>query len=261
MVQDINQELDRLNGLLAGVTPYRLGLAPPGEFKPADINARFMNKNTYDQLVGNIKKDKNLSSVPFCWVDPGGEIHTLSGHHRVDAARDAGIELVLFLYTDQELTEEQRTAIQISHNSLVGEDNPDILKLQWESIRTLDMKLYSGLDDRVLKTFEPVDLSAYNEKDLRFKIIELMFLPEEIEELKQDLDKITRSARLRWVAPQELFENFTQTLMTFKDATRIFNTATAFAEMVRVTRMYCDYLDELGQVGPEELEKIRQNEH
>ena len=79
--------------------------------RPAAINAHFMAKRVYDQLVTNIKRDGNLSTLPLCWHDAAGKIHILSGHHRVDAARDAGIEALLYLYTDSELTADQRTAI------------------------------------------------------------------------------------------------------------------------------------------------------
>ena len=87
-IRDIQHELDQLNRLLDGVTPYRLGVLPPGDFVAAPLNAHHMRKTVYDQLVANIKADGNLSTLPFCWHHEG-TAYTLSGHHRIEAARDA----------------------------------------------------------------------------------------------------------------------------------------------------------------------------
>lgn len=246
MVDEIRQELVRLNQLLVGVTPYRLGVATPEEFTAAPVNAHFMAKRVYDQLVANIQQDGNLSSLPFCWHDAGGEIHMMSGHHRVEAARDAGVTAVLYLYTDAELTSDERTAIQLSHNALVGEDDLAILRRQWESIASIEAKLYSGLDDELFKTFDPVHLGAFNERDIRFDTIELLFLPGEIERLTEILQKLGKSKRVRFAALQDQYDAFTDALMRLKESTTIFNSATAFMVMAEVAGLYCDWVDQVG---------------
>lgn len=243
MVETLREELDRLNQLLDGVTPYRLGIAAPDEMQPAPINAHFMSKRVYDQLVANIKRDGNLSSLPFCWRDKEGKIRILSGHHRVDAARDAGVAAMLYLFTDDYLSEDERTAIQIAHNSLVGEDDLAILKQQWESIASLDARLYSGLDDEVFKTFDPVSLGAFNEKDIRFETIELLFLPSEIERLKEIVGKLSKSKRVRLVGLIDQYDALADALMKLKDAAMIFNSSTAFLLMAEAAERYSDFLE------------------
>ncbi len=243
MVAELRQELTRLNQLLTGVTPYRLGVAAPADMRPADINAHFMGKRVYDQLVANIKRDGNLSTLPFCWHDTAGKIHILSGHHRIDAARDAGVEALLYLYTDGELTADERTAIQISHNSLVGEDDLAILKQQWESIASLDARLYSGLDDERFKTFDPITLGAFNEKDIRFETIELLFLPAEIERINAILKQLGKSKRVRHLGLVDQYDTLADALMRLKDASTIFNSATAFLLMAEAADLYCDWLE------------------
>lgn len=256
MVQEIRQELDKLNELLAAqrVTPYRLGLADPRVMVAAPINAHFMNKRMYDQLVANIQKDGNLGSLPFCWherqVDPetgeeGTVINILSGHHRVQAAADAGVETVLYLYTDADLTAAERTAIQLAHNAINGEDDLGILRMQWQSLDDIQTKLYSGLDDEFFKSFDPVVLGAFNEKDITFKTIELLFLPNEIERIKSVLTKATGSARLRLVALDEQYDDFADALMRFKEAAQIFNSSTAFMVMIEATNLYCNFLEQM----------------
>lgn len=248
MVETLREELNRLNGLLAGVTPYRLGVAAPAEMHAAPVNAHFMPKKVYDQLVENVRRDGNLSSLPFCWHDADGKIHILSGHHRVDAAGSAGVDAVLYLYSDAELTADQRTAIQLSHNSLVGEDDLAILKRQWESIASIEAKLYSGLDDEYFKSFEPVSLGAFNERDIRFETIELLFLPSETDRIVEVAAKLGKSKRVRLAGWAEHYDLMAEALMRLKDGTAIFNSATAFLVMAEAANLYCDWLDRAGEM-------------
>ena len=85
----------QLNEALGDVTPYKLDLVPPTENLPVERNAHYMTKGTYDRLVENIAGDQNLSSLPFCWRGPDDRYVCLSGNHRVQAAKDAGIEQIL----------------------------------------------------------------------------------------------------------------------------------------------------------------------
>lgn len=245
MVEELRQELTRLNQLLEGVTPYRLGVATPEDMRPADVNAHFMSKRVYDQLVANIKRDGNLATLPFCWHDAAGGIHILSGHHRIDAARDAGVTALLYLYTDGVLSADERTAIQISHNALVGEDDLAILKRQWESIASLEARLYSGLDDERFKSFDPITLGAFNEKDIRFETIELLFLPAEIERITEIVKKLGKSKRVRFVGHVDQYDALADALMRLKDASTIFNSATAFLLMAEAADRYADFLERM----------------
>lgn len=69
----------------------------------------------------------------------------LSGNHRVKAAVAAGID---FMVVEAYMPPDRRAAIQLSHNELTGEDDPEILRTIYEHIQDVGMRLYSGLDDR-----------------------------------------------------------------------------------------------------------------
>jgi len=176
--------VDQLNAALGDLTPYKLAIVPPDEIYPAEKNAHYMPKRTFDQLVNNITHDKNLSSVPFCWRDEAGRLICLSGHHRVEAARVAGVKLVMALYTDAALSKPERVAIQLSHNALVGFENPTILTELWREIGAVELKVYSGLDDDLLRTLQPVPITRLNEDQLRYREVIILFLPHEMERLK-----------------------------------------------------------------------------
>jgi hypothetical protein len=252
MAEALQQELDRINDLLnaESITPYRIGIADPRVMVAAPINAHFMSKRVYDQLVDNIKKDGNLGSLPFCWHEVKVEdgvartaINILSGHHRIEAAAAAGVQRILYLYTNAKLTQSERIAIQLSHNAIHGEDDINILRMQWESLESLQDKLYAGLDDDFFKSFDPVVLNSFNEQDIDFEAIELLFLPTELERLARAMEEIGKSKRARYAASLRQYEEFTAALMRYKDAAQIFNSATAFAVMVEATVLYCDYLE------------------
>ncbi|MFN2166700.1 MAG: hypothetical protein ACK2U9_10630, partial [Anaerolineae bacterium] len=127
----LQETLDTLNGMLGDFTPYKLAAVPPGEIEHVDKNAHYMPTATYRQLVDNIAQDGNLSSLPFCWRRQDGVFVALSGNHRVDAARDAGVPLMLVLYTDADLSRSQQIGIQLSHNAIFGQDNPKTLRELW----------------------------------------------------------------------------------------------------------------------------------
>lgn len=242
-LEQINVELERVNDLIASFYPFRFAAVPPDLPIPADINAHFMEKRTFEQLKANIKKDGNLSQLPFCWKDSEGVFHILSGHHRIGAAADAGVPVIIVIYTSNELSQEQRTAIQISHNTLVGEDDLDILKQQFESIRTMDSKFYTGLDDNFFDKFTPIEIKPYSDRDLLYQTVEMAFLPSEVDALKDAIERIKSTQKQRFAGVREQYEPFTATLMRFKDVTRIFNSATAFQLLVEIGERYCDWLE------------------
>jgi malonyl CoA-acyl carrier protein transacylase len=74
----------------------------------------------------------------------------LSGHHRVDAAKAAGEEWLLILFTDRELSRQEQIAIQLSHNAISGEDEPTVLRELWGELVALGA--LGGMDyDAALK--------------------------------------------------------------------------------------------------------------
>lgn len=104
----------------------------------------------YLQLVENIKRDKYLSSVPFCWYNKTTKKYlVLSGNHRLKAGIDAGIQKFVVLYTDKDLEKQEQVAIQLSHNAIEGKDDLVILKELWSQVVDVNWKQYIGFDDSI----------------------------------------------------------------------------------------------------------------
>lgn len=119
---------------------FKLAVVDIEELSLLEKNARYMTNEQFSRLVSNIKQDGGLTSVPFCYKE-GDRYKVLSGNHRVMAAKEAGLKQVLIMYTDKEMTKSEQIAVQLSHNAIVGQDDPAILKELWSEINDVDLKI------------------------------------------------------------------------------------------------------------------------
>lgn len=212
----------------------------PRALKLLEVNARFMEQAKYRRLVENVRKDGRLTSVPFACLylpppsDPLYEV--LSGNHRVRAAIDAGLETVWVMVTDEDLPRERRTAIQLSHNSLEGEDDPATLRRLYESLE-VDWKAYSGLDDKTLGLLAKVEPGSLHEAVLDFQTLTIAFLPDEIERVDAAL-KAARSnlkgADVRWAARWAEYDRLLDAISDVSAAHGITNVATAVMGLLAI---------------------------
>lgn len=201
----------------------------PKTIKLLDLNARYMRSEQYARLVQNIKEDGCLTSVPFCWVMPDGRLEVLSGNHRVTAAVDAGLELIDVKVCTDELPADRRIAIQISHNSIAGEDDPAVLRELYEAIGDVDLRQYSAVDDKTLGLLAAVDVGSLNDANLSFTSVQIVFLPNERDAAAAALEEARKlgSADEQWLGMFADHSRLLDSLDLTKAAYRIGNTATA----------------------------------
>lgn len=251
----LDNAIDLLNAALGELTPYRIVALPPGDIVllKEEENARYMTKKVYERLVENIRRDRNLSSLPFLWRETDGVYICLSGNHRVMAARDAGVMFILALYTDAAMSREERVAVQLSHNSLVGLDDPARLKSLWNEIESLNWKVYTGLDDGLLATYNPIEIQRVAENGLRFEELRLLFVEPEIEHVKEAIKRIGSSRYAMLLGDMSVFDRFFDVLIRFKEKEEILNTATAFLAMTDMVEKW------LGDIEHNEVENEPQN--
>ncbi|USK72668.1 ParB/RepB/Spo0J family partition protein [Peribacillus asahii] len=187
MVVEKTQQLDQLNAKISG--GFKIAIVPVEELEFLEKNARFMKNETFQNLVNNIKRDGGLSQLPFCYYHDG-KYKILSGNHRSKAAIMAGMTEIPVLYTDKELTKDEQIAIQLSHNSISGEDDPIILQELYDEIDDLSLKYYAGLDDKMLEQLDKIQIDGISEAQLDFMSVSFLFLPNEAERM---LDVIERA--------------------------------------------------------------------
>lgn len=229
MENEAQQAIEQLNRHLRG--PYKLALMPPAKLSPAPKNARFMTDVQYRRLVDNVSKDGALASVPLCWVMPDGECRVLSGNHRVKAAATAGLPEILVLYTDQALSREDEIGIQLSHNAIVGQDDPIVLRELWDEIDSIASKMYSGLDDKQMAALEAMTMPSISDASIDFRTLALVFLPPEQERLQELLTQARKmiSANGYHLARLAEHERLLDVIATVADGADIRNSAVALA--------------------------------
>lgn len=195
-----------------------------------------MTAQQMEQLVANIRRDGVLTSLPLTYQPPEGPEEILSGHHRVEAAIQAGLAQIDWLCIVTPLTEARKTAIQLSHNAIVGQDDPATLAQMYMGL-DLEEREYSGLDDDVLKAMEGVELTGLN-VGLKYQEMHLFFLPEDeavVAEALKDLTKAAKKAQA-YVARFDDYEEFFNTVVAVKTSQKAFNSATAVRLLVDLAK-------------------------
>lgn len=208
----------------------------PGELVLLEENARFMRHEQFNRLVANVRRDGRLTSVPLAWRMPDGRYQVLSGNHRTKAAVEAGLEVIDVMVIDQELSEQQRIALQLSHNAIAGEDDAAILADLFEKLEDVDWREYSGLDDKVLDLLQPADLASISEANLEFQTLTIVFLPNELDRVKQAMEAAMAlvNADATWIARYEAHDKLLDALADISKAYDVTNVATGFDLVLEV---------------------------
>jgi len=176
------------------------------ELTEQDVNAREMNKKMFERLVGNIRKDGRLESLPFCaQTDKGIEI--VSGHHRIRAARSAGITEIFIVLDDTGMNKNRLRSKQLSHNSLQGEDNQQIIKQIYDMIEDAEEKLAAFVDSSIDITYDKAKIEDVS-IDLDIKTVLVTFLTYEADVFKRAAEKINGKYDELYLADMKYAELF-----------------------------------------------------
>jgi hypothetical protein len=201
-----------------------------------------MKHETFQQLVNNITRDGGLASVPLCHKGKDGILTVLSGNHRVMAARQAGLDRIVVMFIEKDLTKGEKIAIQISHNALVGQDDDVILRELYQEIDDIALKMYAGIDSEVIKELEKLEFTSIAEAKMDFKTITLAFLPEEADELAAALEHadLLFSGEESYIASVRRFDEVFSVIADIKEKYNIVSNPTAFMKLVSLARERID---------------------
>jgi hypothetical protein len=144
------------------------------------INAQVMSDKDFTRLVKNIKKDGNLTSSVLLMRQQNKEkLMCISGHHRIKAAKKAGLHKIPSLIID-EVGESTRIRLQITHNDIHGTPDESILSIMQQSLNEIDIELIAEnelqnnlIDDYQLENIE------------QFQYISICLKPKSYDELMQ----------------------------------------------------------------------------
>lgn len=219
----------------------------PNDVRLLDLNARYMRHEEFKQLVENIRRDGQLTSTPFVCKENDGKYLCLSGNHRVKASIEAGITKITCLATDDNLTHDEKIAIQLSHNAIVGQDDPATLKLLYESMSDIEMKKYCGLDDKTLELLDKINSTSIAEANLEFKTLQIVFLPDELEFAQKIIGEVKNSVKTAdasWLAKKSQYDDWLDVQEVTLSSYGIKNVAVAIELILKLVNQNITQLQE-----------------
>ncbi len=211
------------------------------ELVPQEINARNMTAAQMGQLTANIRRDGYVTSAVLAYRNPEtGKVETLSGHHRAEAAIAAEVFQGPVIVITSTLTEQRKRAIQMSHNAIVGQDDPSTLLKMWSGL-DLSAKAYSGLDDGAVNALQKVSLAGLSVA-IKYQELHLFFLDEDAEVVTAALPKLEKAARKKaaYVMADADFDEFFQLVVRAKTKFQCFNSAMAVRLLVDLATQALD---------------------
>ena len=200
------KELDLGNGMLIKQVHI-------DSLREQDINPRILPNTAMRQLIKNIGNRGMLESLPYCvQTEKGDEI--TSGHHRIRAARAAGLTKIWILLDTSGLSRDEIKAKQIAHNTISGFDDPELLAELYNSINSAEARLEAYIDEEALRA--QLDTTHINigdiETDINFRMATFLFLPHQLDKFEEVISIIDPDAELVAISELSYFEKFKETL-------------------------------------------------
>lgn len=202
------------------------------ELREQDLNARHMDKKMFERLSANIRHDARLESLPFVAQTERG-LEIVSGHHRVRAARSADLNEIFIILDDTGLSQDEIRSKQLSHNSLQGEDNMQLVKEIYAMIEDADQKLSAYIDADLELMFDKAQVKDVT-IDFDIKHILVTFLTYEKAVFDRAAEKINGKYDELYVADMKQIEPFTQAMTRAGKEYDIRATSTLFSKMAEI---------------------------
>jgi len=156
-----------------------------------DENARVMSRAMFKRLEDTIGRDKRLGALPFCAATDKG-IEIVSGHHRIRAAREAGLSEVHAIVDVTGLSKDQIRAKQLAHNSISGEDDEQVLARIYSKIADVEARLESFIDPKVVEKAIQKAKAIAMDLNLSYRMVVITFMPIEYDRFVEAADKVQR---------------------------------------------------------------------
>lgn len=226
LIKNLNEELEK-QGLLP------IMIVDPNDCVGAVVNARYFLPEKFQVLVDNVISDGRLESVPLVWIDPtleDGKYRIVSGHHRIDAAKAAGLKKIMVLVA-KDVDNDSLISKQLSHNALTGTDDAVILQQLFDSIQDIGLRFATGLSDKIDKISYP----TINFKVGTFKQFSILFIPDQIEDFDRVIGEINASGNpdIR-LSPINEYKEFIAAIMRIKRLENIKSNGIALSRLVEL---------------------------
>lgn len=241
-VHIIQEKLYEVNNLIA---PYKLAyVSPVNDCVPLEKNCHYMEKGTLDKLTANVAEDGFLSQLPFAMKRSDGKYLILSGNHRLKASIKASLEYILILYID-EVDKDKQIAYQLSHNSLIGKDDAQMLKEIYEEMRSIEAREFSGLNGVQFIDASKIPTTSINDGDIELTEMKFLFTESRSNDVKgvlAELEKQKLSEDCSIVVGS--YEEFIKVVKEVKKAHNIKSNTVAFARMIDICKVHLQEIKE-----------------
>lgn len=235
-------DIDQVNERLAEVSPFVLpeGLflyyAAVDDLREQTVNPRSMTQGMMNQLSENVQAVGGLESTPLC-VRVDKHLEIISGHHRLRAARTAGVKHILVLLYE-ELSPSRIKSKQLAHNTIAGQDDPQLVKRLWDEITDIQARFEAFVDPRIFEDipdpvrFTQIDLDLVGAS----KMVLIAFLPIQEMDFAGAIESILPKGEIdkAYLADAAIYEAWKETLQRVRDEVDIVSMPTAIAEMARL---------------------------
>jgi hypothetical protein len=205
--------------------------------RDADVNAHVLPRVKMERLIANMKRRGAMESMLYC-VQPTDEprITIVSGHHRRKAALAAGIKTAWIMIDRSGMGRDEVIAKQLAHNFIVGTDDLDIVRQLLAQIRNPDALLASGAPEDILADASKLEAVSLFTPSLDFTYHDVMlaFLPHQMQEVDQYLNRYDQPLEALVVGKEEQFLPFLEAMTKFAKKRRVRVGATAIAELTRL---------------------------
>jgi hypothetical protein len=227
-----NEALKETSRLLFGDSA-ELRIVDPASLVLLKENARYFKKETFKQLVANLRQDQRLSSVPLCYPMENSRLEVLSGNHRVKASMEAGIKWIMVIVILEEIELSRKISIQLSHNSLVGEDDQQILAGLWARIEDIKAKCYAGLSSETIGELQNIKLLSFSTPQPRTRQVAFAFTEPEFEAVEAIMQELGRLPADRvYLIQADQFDEFFKKLLAIKKTDNIKNGSLAMLRLL-----------------------------
>ena len=164
----------------------------------------------------------------------------ISGHHRVQAAREAGLENILVMVAKPE-DKDDIVSKQLAHNELVGIDDETILSELFTSIEDVSKRIATGINDDICK----IDYTSLNFRIGEFKEFTVLFMPEDEGYTDEVMSQVAERLSIKSKSAIRLtnikyWERFATVIRTIKKCENIKSNGTAFIRMVELAEQMMD---------------------
>lgn len=202
----------------------------------AEENANIMSEADFNTLCDNIGAS-GLSSVPTCYKKDDGRFIMISGHHRLRACKKLGYKRIGILYAlESSLSKDEIIAIQLSHNSLHGEDDKGILRSLFSQIQNVDFKRFAhvNIDEIGSINANTLSFSPFSQ-NYTIGIILYKDSKEAFDELIGDVQEMSSKNDVVIIANgEETEEEYLRIKKILKDEKKIKSSNIAFVEILKL---------------------------